>query len=51
MKVCIFSVAIQCLESAYDINTSDEQTVNKYQVQRNLLDIFNAQLGVDVSWC
>ena len=42
-------VAIQCLESTYGIDTSDEQCVAKYQVQKNLLDIFNAQLAVEVS--
>lgn len=40
-------VAIQCLESSYGIDTSDEQTVAKYQLQKNLLDIFNAQLNVE----
>ncbi|XP_053395702.1 small glutamine-rich tetratricopeptide repeat-containing protein alpha-like [Mercenaria mercenaria] len=40
-------VAIQCLESSYGIDTSDEQTVAKYQVQKNLLDIFNAQLNIE----
>lgn len=42
-------VAIQCLESSYGIDTSDEQTVAKYQIQKNLLDIFNAQLNVEVT--
>lgn len=46
-KVESIEVALQCLESAYDLDTSDEYTVSKYQVQRNLLDIFNSQLGVD----
>ena len=46
--ISLFSVAIQCLESTYDIDTSDEQTVAKYQLQKNLLDIFNAQLNIDV---
>ncbi|XP_052774984.1 small glutamine-rich tetratricopeptide repeat-containing protein beta-like [Mya arenaria] len=40
-------VAIQCLESSYGIDTSDEQTVAKYQVQKNLLDLFNAQLSIE----
>lgn len=40
-------VAIQCLESSYGIDTSDEQTVAKYQIQKNLLDIFNAQLNIE----
>ncbi|KAL4236025.1 hypothetical protein ACF0H5_004412 [Mactra antiquata] len=40
-------VAIQCLESSYGIDTSDEQTVAKYQLQKNLLDIFNAQLSIE----
>ena len=42
-------VAIQCLESTYGLDSSDEQTVAKYQVQKHLLDIFNAQLNVEVS--
>ena len=46
----LFSVAIQCLESSYGIDTSDEQTVVKYQVQKNLLDLFNAQLSVEVGF-
>ena len=49
--LCDLSVAIQCLESAYEIDTSDEYTVSRYQVQRNLLDIFNTQLGIEVSLC
>lgn len=46
-KVESIEVAIQCLESAYEIDTSDEYTVSRYQVQRNLLDIFNTQLGIE----
>ena len=46
----LFIVAIQCLEATYGIDMSDEQTVAKYQVQRNLLDIFNAQMSAEVSW-
>uniref|UniRef100_A0A8W8NRH0 SGTA homodimerisation domain-containing protein n=1 Tax=Magallana gigas TaxID=29159 RepID=A0A8W8NRH0_MAGGI len=38
-------VAIQCLESAYSIDTQDESHIAKYQVQRNLLDIFNSQIS------
>ncbi|KAL3867741.1 hypothetical protein ACJMK2_040599 [Sinanodonta woodiana] len=41
-------VATQCLEAAYGINTQDPEMVAKYQVDRNLLDIFNAQVGVEV---
>lgn len=43
----MFVFAIQCLEATYGIDVTDEQTVVKYQVQKNLLDIFNAQLGVE----
>jgi hypothetical protein len=45
----IFLVAIQCLESAYSIDTQDESHIAKYQVQRNLLDIFNSQISSEVS--
>ncbi|XP_062568112.1 small glutamine-rich tetratricopeptide repeat-containing protein beta-like [Saccostrea cucullata] len=38
-------VAIQCLESAYNIDTQDESHIARYQVQRNLLDIFNSQIS------
>ncbi|XP_050403767.1 small glutamine-rich tetratricopeptide repeat-containing protein alpha [Patella vulgata] len=38
-------VAIQCLESSFKVDINDPETVTKYQVQRNLLDIFNAQLS------
>ncbi|XP_052256795.1 small glutamine-rich tetratricopeptide repeat-containing protein beta-like isoform X2 [Dreissena polymorpha] len=44
-------VAIQCLESSYSIDSSDEQTVAKYHVQRNLLDIFNAQMSLELPVC
>ncbi|XP_041358978.1 small glutamine-rich tetratricopeptide repeat-containing protein alpha-like [Gigantopelta aegis] len=37
-------VAYQCLESAYKINVHDPDMQAKYQVQRNLLDIFNSQM-------
>ena len=40
-----FSVAVQCLESVYKINTNSEENVQKYAVPMNLLDIFNAQLS------
>lgn len=40
-------VAIQCLESAYGIDMADESTIAKYQVQRHLLDIFNAQISLE----
>lgn len=46
-----FLVAIQCLESAYSIDTQDESHIAKYQVQRNLLDIFNSQISSEVSQC
>ena len=45
----LFPVAIQCLESAYSIDTQDESHIAKYQVQRNLLDIFNSQINAEVS--
>ncbi|XP_035826053.1 small glutamine-rich tetratricopeptide repeat-containing protein alpha [Aplysia californica] len=38
-------VAIQCLEQVYKVNTCSEENVQKYSVQQNLLDIFNAQLS------
>lgn len=47
----LFLVAIQCLESAYSIDTQDESHIAKYQVQRNLLDIFNSQISSEVSQC
>lgn len=49
LNIDLIAVAIQCLESSYGIDTSDEQTVAKYQVQKNLLDIFNAQLNIEVN--
>ncbi|XP_052825914.1 small glutamine-rich tetratricopeptide repeat-containing protein alpha isoform X2 [Octopus bimaculoides] len=35
-------VAIQCLESAYGINTNEPESASKYYVDKNLLDIFNS---------
>ncbi|GAB1600448.1 small glutamine-rich tetratricopeptide repeat-containing protein beta-like isoform X1 [Argonauta hians] len=35
-------VAIQCLESAYGINTNEPESASKYHVDKNLLDIFNS---------
>ena len=42
------SVAIQCLESTYGINTQDQAMVKKLAVPRNLLDIFNSQIIAEV---
>ncbi|KAL5017285.1 hypothetical protein ScPMuIL_006874 [Solemya velum] len=40
-------VAIQCLETGYGFNTQDPSAVARFQVQRHLLDIFNAQLSLE----
>ncbi|XP_046563966.1 small glutamine-rich tetratricopeptide repeat-containing protein alpha-like [Haliotis rubra] len=37
-------VSIQCLESAYNLNTRSQDMAAKYSVSKNLLDIFNSQL-------
>lgn len=43
------SVGLQCLSNAYGLDMTDPSQIAKYQVQRNLLDIFNAQLSLEVS--
>ncbi|CAE1277575.1 SGTA [Acanthosepion pharaonis] len=40
-------VAMQCLESAYGINTSEPESAAKYHVDKNLLDIFNSHINTE----
>lgn len=47
-KCFLFAVAMQCLESAYGINTSEPESAAKYHVDKNLLDIFNSHINTEV---
>ncbi|XP_033738164.1 small glutamine-rich tetratricopeptide repeat-containing protein alpha-like [Pecten maximus] len=40
-------VGLQCLSNAYGLDMTDPSQIAKYQVQRNLLDIFNAQISLE----
>lgn len=39
------TVAMQCMEQVYKLNTTEEEFVRKYSISHNLLDIFNAHLN------
>ncbi|XP_060070366.1 small glutamine-rich tetratricopeptide repeat-containing protein beta-like [Ylistrum balloti] len=40
-------VGLQCLSNAYGLDMADPSQIAKYQVQRNLLDIFNSQISLE----